>query len=296
MIVDTMKVFVTVIEQKNFTRAGEMLNISQPNVSLHIRNLENEVGTKLIHRTPKLVQITEAGQILYRHAKRILLHYEEAKHEINDLRNVVTGKIRVGASFTIGEYILPKVLAEYANQFPQVEVQTIISNSDEVIGGVRTKILDIGLIEGNNKELDIQLIPFMEDEMVLVIPLNHPLSQMQQIEKDMLQNQTWIFRETGSGTRTYMDNLISELDLTIKHSFVFSSNQGVKEAVKAGLGIALLSKWTVNREIMTNELLTIPIKNKKIIRSFSFVQHEESDVSKALKIFAQKIEEFSTNY
>ncbi len=291
-----MKVFVTVIEQKNFTRAGEMLNISQPNVSLHIRNLENEVGTKLIHRTPKLVQITEAGQILYRHAKRILLHYEEAKHEINDLRNVVTGKIRVGASFTIGEYILPKVLAEYANQFPQVEVQTIISNSDEVIGGVRTKILDIGLIEGNNKELDIQLIPFMEDEMVLVIPLNHPLSQMQQIEKDMLQNQTWIFRETGSGTRTYMDNLISELDLTIKHSFVFSSNQGVKEAVKAGLGIALLSKWTVNREIMTNELLTIPIKNKKIIRSFSFVQHEESDVSKALKIFAQKIEEFSTNY
>src|SRR4051812_3861590 len=114
MIVDIMKVFVTVIEQKNFTRAAEILNISQPNVSLHIRNLENEFGTKLIHRSPKQVQITEAGQILYRHAKQILLHFEEARHEINDLRHVVTGKLRVGASFTIGEYILPKVLAEYA--------------------------------------------------------------------------------------------------------------------------------------------------------------------------------------
>ncbi|WP_040207439.1 LysR substrate-binding domain-containing protein [Neobacillus jeddahensis] len=290
MLVDTMKVFVTVIEQKNFTRAAEMLNISQPNVSLHIRNLENELGAKLIHRSPKLVQITEAGEILYRHAKRILLHFEEAKHEINDLRDIVTGKIRVGASFTIGEYILPKVLAVYASQYPLVDVQIIISNTTEVLDGIRANQLDIGLIEGQNNDQDLQIEPFMEDDMVVVVPPGHPLSLMKRLEKDMLQNQIWIFREIGSGTRTYMDQFISDLDLTIKRSFVFSSNQGVKEAVKAGLGMALLSKWVVEREIQTNELLSLPIKNKKITRPFSIVQNKKSDESKAINMFLQKIQ------
>ncbi|MED4226672.1 LysR family transcriptional regulator [Neobacillus cucumis] len=295
MIVDTMKVFVTVIEQKNFTRAAELLHISQPNVSLHIRNLENELGTKLIHRSPKQVQITEAGEILYKHAKQILLHFEEAKHEINDLFHVVSGKLRVGASFTIGEYILPKVLAEYAGQFPLVDVQIIISNTEEVIEGVRTNQLDIGLIEGETNVHDIHIEPFMEDEMSVVVPSNHPLSQMKLIEKDMLQNQIWITREMGSGTRTYMDKFISELGLNIKRSFVFSSNQGVKEAVKAGLGIALLSRWAVDREIETNEIRELTLKNKKITRPFSFVQSKNSNDSKAIKMFLQKIEEFRMN-
>lgn len=295
MIVDTMKVFVTVIEQKNFTRAAEILNISQPNVSLHIRNLENDLGTKLIHRSPKQVRITEAGEILYRHAKQILLHFEEAKHEINDLRHVVTGKLRVGASFTIGEYILPKVLAEYAGQFPLVDVQIIISNTEEVIEGVRSNQLDIGLIEGETNCHDIHIQSFMEDEMIVVVPSNHTLSQMRLIEKDMLQNQIWISREVGSGTRTYMDKFISELGLKIKRSFVFSSNQGVKEAVKAGLGIALLSRWTIDREIETNEIRALTLTNKKITRPFSFVKSKNSDESKAIKMFLQKIEEFRMN-
>lgn len=296
MIVDTMKVFVTVIEQKNFTRAAEILNISQPNVSLHIRNLENDFGTKLIHRSPKQVQITEAGEILYKHAKLILLHFEEAKHEINDLRHIVTGRLRVGASFTIGEYILPKVLASYASQYPLVDVQIIISNTEEVIEGVRTNQLDIGLIEGETNAQDIHVESFMEDEMIVIVPPNHPLSQLRIIEKDMLQNQIWISREIGSGTRTYMEKFISELGLTVKRSFVFSSNQGVKEAVKAGLGIALLSKWTVNREIDTNEIRALTLKNKKITRPFSLVQSQNSDESKAIKMFLQKIEEFQMNY
>jgi len=296
MIVDIMKVFVTVIEQKNFTRAAEILNISQPNVSLHIRNLENEFGTKLIHLSPKQVQITEAGQILYRHAKQILLHFEEARHEINDLRHVVTGKLRVGASFTIGEYILPKVLAEYAGQYPVVDVQIIISNTEEVIEGVRTNQLDIGLIEGETKDQDIHIQSFMEDEMIVVVPPNHPLSQLRLIEKDMLQNQIWITREEGSGTRTFMDKFISESDLTIKRSFVFSSNQGIKEAVKAGLGIALLSRWAVDREIEFNEIRGLTLTNKKITRPFSFVQSKNSDDSKAIKMFLQKIDEFRMNH
>ena len=290
---DPLKVFVTVIEQKNFSRAGDILNLSQPGVSLHIRNLENELGTKLIYRSPKQVQITEPGKILYRHAKQMLNHYETAKREINEFNNVVSGTMKIGASFTIGEYYLPKVLAEFAAQYPMVDIQIIISNSNDVIQGIRSNKLDIGLIEGETDYKDIDVRPFMNDEMIVVVPPDHPLSQMDLIEGNMLQNQTWVLREQGSGTRTYSDKLLSSLELNIKKTFIFTSIQGVKEAVMAGLGIALLSRLTVQKELKSNELKTFHLKNEPIIRPFSIVKKLDFEASKAMDLFLRKVEEFA---
>ncbi|MFJ7470129.1 selenium metabolism-associated LysR family transcriptional regulator [Peribacillus frigoritolerans] len=290
---DPLKVFVTVIEQKNFSRAGDILNLSQPGVSLHIRNLENELGTKLIYRSPKQVQITEPGKILYRHAKQMLDHYETAKREINEFNNVVSGTMKIGASFTIGEYYLPKVLAEFAAQYPMVDIQIIISNSNDVIQGIRSNKLDIGLIEGETDYKDIDVRPFMNDEMIVVVPPDHPLSQMDLIEGKMLQNQTWVLREQGSGTRTYSDKLLSSLELNIKKTFIFTSIQGVKEAVMAGLGIALLSRLTVQKELKSNELKTFHLKNEPIIRPFSIVKKLDFEASKAMELFLRKVEEFA---
>ncbi|MED3987130.1 selenium metabolism-associated LysR family transcriptional regulator [Peribacillus simplex] len=290
---DPLKVFVTVIEQKNFSRAGDILNLSQPGVSLHIRNLENELGTKLIYRSPKQVQITEPGKILYRHAKQMLNHYETAIREINEFNNVVSGTMKIGASFTIGEYYLPKVLAEFAAQYPMVDVQIIISNSNEVIQGIRSNKLDIGLIEGETDYKDIDVRPFMNDEMIVVVPPVHPLSQMDLIEGTLLQNQTWVLREEGSGTRTYSDKLLSSLELNIKKTFIFTSIQGVKEAVMAGLGIALLSRLTVQKELKSNELKTFHLKNEPIIRPFSIVKKLDFEASKAMELCLRKVEEFA---
>ncbi|MCY8938391.1 selenium metabolism-associated LysR family transcriptional regulator [Peribacillus frigoritolerans] len=290
---DPLKVFVTVIEQQNFSRAGDILNLSQPGVSLHIRNLENELGTKLIYRSPKQVQITEPGKILYRHAKQMLNHYETAKREINEFNNVVSGTMKIGASFTIGEYYLPKVLAEFAAQYPMVDIQIIISNSNDVIQGIRSNKLDIGLIEGETDYKDIDVRPFMNDEMIVVVPPDHPLSQMDLIEGNMLQNQTWVLREQGSGTRTYSDKLLSSLELNIKKTFIFTSIQGVKEAVMAGLGIALLSRLTVQKELKSNELKTFHLKNEPLIRPFSIVKKLDFEASKAMELFLRKVEEFA---
>ncbi|AMM93203.1 selenium metabolism-associated LysR family transcriptional regulator [Peribacillus simplex] len=290
---DPLKVFVTVIEQKNFSKAGDILNLSQPGVSLHIKNLENELGTKLIYRSPKQVQITEPGKILYRHAKQMLDHYETAIREINEFNNVVSGTMKIGASFTIGEYYLPKVLAEFAAQYPLVDIQIIISNSNEVIQGIRSNKLDIGLIEGETDYKDIDVRPFMNDEMIVVVPPVHPLSQTDIIEGTLLQNQTWVLREQGSGTRTYSDKLLSSLELNIKKTFIFTSIQGVKEAVMAGLGIALLSRLTVQKELKSNELKTFHLKNEPIIRPFSIVKKLDFEASKAMDLFLRKVEDFA---
>lgn len=289
MIVDALRVFVTVVEQSHFSKAGELLNLSQPGVSLHVRNLENELGAKLLHRSPKQVRLTEAGAILYKHAKQILAHYEEAGQEIQMLQDQVTGSIHIGASFTIGEYILPAKLAEFANQYPQVNLQVTIGNTEEIIGAVRTNQLDIGFIEGQTVDADLSVIPYMKDEMIIVSPSSHPLSETMVVENEMLQNQVWVLREQGSGTRAFSDHFMQEAAINAKRTYIFNSSQGVKEAVAAGLGVAMLSRWIVRKELAMGEIKELRIRYNLLEREFSIIRHKDSTGSMALTVFLQKL-------
>jgi len=291
MIVETLKVFVHVIEQKNFTRAAELLHLSQPAVSLQIQNLESEFGTKLVHRSSKLVKPTEAGEILYERAKKILHLYEEAKQEVDLLHNTVKGALKIGASFTIGEYVLPRVLAEYATQYPHVEIEVKIANTDEITQAVRANQIDVALIEGEI-DAEIHVEPFMSDEMVLIVPPNHPVLKQKNVSIDHLQDQIWIFRESGSGTRKYSDHFIQEFGLRVKRSFVFSSSQGVKEAVAAGLGIALVSRWIVRKELQTGDIATLQVKDYRFFRQFSILLQQNPAMTKAMEVFLQKIRSY----
>ncbi|MGZ9583316.1 LysR substrate-binding domain-containing protein [Paenibacillus marinisediminis] len=290
MIVDTLKVFVTVVEQSNFSRAAKVLNLSQPGVSLHIRNLENEFGVTLVHRTSKYVKMTEAGKILYNCAKEMLTRYDEAKEKIHLLRDEVTGALKIGASYTIGEYILPRLIAEFSQDYPHVDIQTTIANTEDIAQAVRGDELDLGLVEGQVDYPDIQVkMPFMEDEMVLVAPYNHPLSTIPMVDPDLLQHQVWIMRESGSGTRSYCEQYIQNLELNVKRSFVFSSNQGVKEAVMAGLGIAILSRWVIRRELEAGELSQLNIAGPRAARQFYILQSTKHSSTMAMKVFLQKL-------
>lgn len=289
MIVDSMKLFVTVIEHRNFSRAAEELFLSQPGVSVQIRNLEKEFGTKLIHRTPKYVEPTQAGEILYAKAKQILEYYESAKEDIKLLKNIVTGTLKIGASFTIGEYLLPHLLGEYARLYPEVKIQITIANTEQIAQAVRQAQIDIGLIEGEISYSDLQVEPFMEDKMLLVVPKDHPLSFYKEIPPNKLNDQVWILRELGSGTRAFSDHLISEFNLRVKHSLVFGSNQGVKESVLAGLGIALVSHLIVQKELMADELKALTIQGEKSTRLFSIIKPKEPTISKAMQVFLDKL-------
>lgn len=290
MIVETLRVFVTAVEHSNFSRAAEILNLSQPGVSLHIRNLENEFGAKLLHRSPKHVKLTEAGEILYNRAKQILTLYHDAKQEIQSLRDEVTGLLKIGASFTIGEYILPRVLAQYVEQYPQVEIQVNIGNTEEIVQAVRTNDLDLGLVEGEVTQPGLQVKSFMMDEMILIASPGHPLCHSRAVALEAsLQGQIWIFREGGSGTRAFSDRFIHDAGLDVKRSFVFSSTQGVKEAVAAGLGIAILSRLVVNKELRSGELCEIPIKGSRFLRNLFVIQEKGESASMAKNMFLQKL-------
>ncbi|WP_017727701.1 LysR family transcriptional regulator [Halalkalibacterium ligniniphilum] len=289
-------IFVTVVEQRHFSKAAKLLNLSQPNVSLHIRNLENELGTVLLHRSPKHVNVTEEGEILYIRAKKILSLYEEAKQEINDRKSIVQGTLKIGASFTIGEYLLPRILADYAKKYPNVKVEVVVGNTKEVCEDIRMNQLDIGIVEGEVSDEDVNITPFMEDEMIMIAPPSHPLSQIQMVMPEMLQDQVWILREDGSGTRAYSDQLIRDLKLRVKHLFIFSSSQGIKEAVSAGLGIAMISRWTVLKELEAKELKRLNINNRTFKRDFAIIQGKQGARSKAHQLFLKKLEHSVTMF
>ncbi|MBD0383014.1 LysR family transcriptional regulator [Paenibacillus sedimenti] len=289
MIIDTLTVFAAVCEQRNFSRAAELLHISQPGVSQHIRNLEDELAAKLLHRSPKQVKLTEAGEILYKRAKQILALYDEAKQEINLLQHTVSGSLKIGASFTIGEYMLPRLLAEYANQYPQVDAVVNIGNTLEIVQSVRDNDLDIGLVEGQVQDTELHITPFMKDELILIAPPSHPLSGERAVNPDRLQNQIWILRESGSGTRAFSDQFIHDAGLRIKRSYVFNSSQGVKESVAAGLGIAILSRSIVRKELESGELSEIPLKGNAFTRDFFMISKHNHSPTMAMNVFIQKV-------
>jgi len=268
---DSLKTFVTLCEVGNFTKTSEILHISQPSVSLHIKNLEREFQTELFVRSPKLVQITPTGEILYKRVKQIIAIYEQAKEDILEHHNSVQGELIIGASFTIGEYILPSLLSKLQKDFPALELQIIIGNTHEIVESVRSLQVDIGLIEGQTNDTEVSVHPFMEDELFIIASNEHPLASKGPLGIADLQNQAWVSREQGSGTREYLNHVIRSTGLTVKSLITISSNQGIKESVIQGMGLSLLSRSVIKREVKNGDLSVIPIKDKSFTRTLSYV-------------------------
>lgn len=267
---DALKTFVTLAELKNFTKASEALNISQPSVSLHIKNLEKEFQTELFLRSPKFVQITPTGEILYNRAKQIISLYDQTKEDILEHHQSVQGELKIGASFTIGEYILPPLLLKLQSDYPELELNIVIGNTEEIVQYVRLFQVDIGLIEGQTNDKELTIHPFMQDELFIVSSTNHS-SFKGDITMDDLQNHTWITREEGSGTGEYLKHFIRSNGLKVKSLLTISSNQGIKESVIRGMGISLLSHSVIERELKHGDLSIVRFKNHSFTRTLSYV-------------------------
>ncbi len=294
-MVDPLRVFVTVAEQRNFSRAAELLHLSQPGVSLHIRKLEEEFGTVLMQRSPKRVKLTDAGELLYKRAKEMLMLHEAARQDILRLHDMVSGSLHIGASFTIGEYILPHTLARFAANYPQVDLELTISNTERIVQLIRSKELDIGLVEGEVNDEQLRILPYMKDEMILVTAPDHPLAALGTVRVEELGNQVWSLREPGSGTRAFSDRFFADTGCMPLKTYIFNSSQGVKEAVIAGLGISILSRWVVRRELAYGELAEVVVQGVQQERSFSLILANDAIPMRVLDAFmdmllARKIE------
>lgn len=280
-----LQVFVTVAEKQSFSRAAEEHHMTQPAVSQYIRLFEEMIGTRLLERNNKYVRLNKAGEIVYHYAKEILSLYTKMENLVGDLENKTNGPLSIGASYTFGEYVLPKMIANLLHKYPDIEPTVTIGNTAKIADLVATHQLDIGIVEGRFKGNELHEEVFALDLMVVIASPNHYLAQMKNtIELNDLEDETWIVRELGSGTREATDRLFKFFTTMPMKCMYFSSTQPIKESVEAGLGISLLSKWAVQKEIQNGDLITLNISGLPLSREFSMVTKSQYR-TKALDVF-----------
>ncbi|MEH7385134.1 LysR family transcriptional regulator [Bacillus sp. JJ1521] len=281
-----LQVFISVVENKNFSRAADKLHMTQPAVSQYIRTFEDNLGVRLLDRTNKYVRVTKAGEIVYHHAKEIVALYTRMGSLLDDLTNQVKGPLTIGASYTYGEYVLPHVIAKMKKQYPDIQPTVTIGNTEKIAELVGNHQLDVGIIEGQiKKDNQMGIQDFAEDHMVFIVSTKHPLSlQNVKVTKEELDNQTWILREEGSGTREAGENVFNQLQISPKNIMTFGSTQAIKEAVEAGLGISFLSKLVVQKELKQGTLKIVELPGLPFTRKFSIITNSPFQ-TKALKEF-----------
>lgn len=284
MLTTHLTIFVTVAEKKNFSRAAEALQISQPAISQQIHSLEDYYGMKLFVRTSKRVELTQAGETLLPYAKKVLELVNAAHGALDDLMGRVTGQLKIGASLTIGEYILPHLLAEYTKRFPEVEMNVLIHNTEDIAAMALEHSIDVAVVEGRVEHRHLTMTPFSEDELVLIAASDHPLAGTR-IQGTLLAAETFLLREAGSGTRVVAEAALGALGITPAKIVTLGSTQSIKEAVEAGLGVAILSKWCIRKELRFGTLARLDIEDFAFTRPLSVLERVGQFKTRAVEEF-----------
>jgi len=269
-----LKVFCIVAETKSFSRASEIIRLTQPAVSLQIQALEEMYGTKLFNRSGCVITLTQAGEMLYKYAKEISTLYSAAEKEIGGVTGLVKGIISVGASSTIGNYVLPSVIADFKRKFPKVGVHLHVGNSKNVIDFINSGSVDVGLVEGDVNKQKLIVEKLITDEMVFIMSPYHSLAKKSSISIMELSKEALIFREEGSGTRQAIEKYLAKHGMSqqnLKISLIMGSTESIKSAIEEGLGTSILSRWAVRKEVRQGSLKTAVFKEEKFLRDFSLV-------------------------
>lgn len=291
-MIDELKTFMAVVEYKSFTKAAEIINLSQPSVSLHIKSLETYFNTTLIQRSvkQKSIYITEAGKLLYDRSNQIIKLLDDTRDDLQNYENVLKGTLRIGSSFTIGEYLLPAFLGEFNKKYTDLELEITIENTHNICDKVKNHQVDIGLVEGSVPSSNFIINDFYKDKMEIAAPYNHHLSN-KKFSIVELQNQTWISREVGSGTREYLNLFLSTNNITPKNIIVFGSNYSIKEAVKNNLGITFISSLVIQNSLKNKEISILKCKNQ-FTRPFSYILHKGITPSKGTLVFIDMLKNY----
>ena len=288
-----LKIFHTVARLLNFTKAGEQLHMTQPAVTFQIRQLEEQFNTRLFDRTHNKVTLTEAGKQVYMYAERILKLYEDMTHSITEMTGEVSGGVTLGASTTIAEYMLPLLIGNFKVKYPDVNISLKESNSEDIIAMVENNVVDLAIVEGsvNNKNLIVDQCRV--DQLVVIMPNNHRLANESTLHvKDILEH-PFICRESGSGTQEAITNYVEQQSpgSILNVCFELSSPEAIKGAVEAGMGLSIVSRASIDKELRLGTLTAVELL-PKLERPFSFVRQRYKFKSRAADEFLGFAQEF----
>lgn len=288
MDIHALELFCRIVESGSFSKAANAAYLTQPTVSGHIKKLEGEVGVRLLDRLGHRATPTKAGDLLYRYAKRILALRQEAHQALDELRGGLKGELVLGASSVPGGYLLPPLIGRFRAQYPDISVVLKVSDSKEIIEAVIDGAYEIGAVGAQFDDGRLEYQKFAEDEMVLVVPPTHPWSSRSSVKANELPTQPFLIRERGSGTRKIMEQALEEHNLSMGAFRVtgeMGSNEAIRQAVKTGGGIAIISKLAVASDITHHELNAIPVAGLKLTRTFYLITHRHRSRSPICNAF-----------
>lgn len=285
-----LRAFCLIVEMKSFSKAAEVKFMTQSAMSHLIRNLEDEIGVRLLHRTGKTITPTPAGRLLYERAKKILDQYKTLESDIYDLVGKIRGDLQLGASATAARYLLPQVFYDFAKTHPEVRINLSVSNSDEIINRVLGGTIDLGIVEGKIRGAALIMEAIAEDEIVLIASDDNPLSRKKQIVLKDLISQPFIMPQEGSGVRELVEEFLNSARIPLQEIHVLMTvgdPELVIQMVQSGLGISFVSKWSTFRALKEGTIMLLPLQGKRILRKFFLIRLEREPSTMVLRTFVE---------
>ena len=289
-----LQVFHTVARLLSFTKAAETLHMTQPAVTFQVRQLEEYFNTRLFDRTHNRISLTEAGEKVYQFADRIFELYAEMENAVREMTGEISGSLTIGASTTIAEYMLPALLGDFRAQYPDVTIHLKVSNTDGIVHMVENNTIDLGVVEAPVSNKNLVVDPCRMDQLVAIVPPKHPAASKTVIKLSELLDHPFICREEGSGTREVINDYLGKTEGCgngLNVVMELGSPEAVKGAVEAGMGISVVSRATILKELKLGTLTAIDL-DPPLERPFSFVHQKQKFRVRVM----EELLEFARNY
>jgi DNA-binding transcriptional LysR family regulator len=284
-------IFHTVSRLGSFSKAADELAISQPAVSIQVKELEKSLGCALLHRMRRGLQLTDTGHAVYSYTQRIFSLAEEMQSAIQDIQGLKTGRLTIGSSTTPGEYILPWVIGKFRLRYPGVEVSLSITNTKSIVQRILDHEFDLGMAGAPVNIQGLTCFQYVNDDIVIIAPTSHPLSSRDNLTIDDLRGQQFVLREEGSATRQSAENCLNQHNLIPHVAMELGSNEAVKRAVSAGLGLGVISKFAVVPDVIAGFVKVLNVENWKCRRPLTVFYRDDTHLPAAQHAFLRFLQE-----
>jgi DNA-binding transcriptional LysR family regulator len=291
MNLNHLAIFHAVAQTGSMTLGAERLDISQPAVSKQVQELERALGVHLFDRVGRRIRLSHAGEILAEYARRLFTLAHEAETAMADVRALGRGKLAIGASTTIGSYLLPGVLAEFCRRHPGIELLVQIENTEQVHRRVAAFELDVGLTEGPVEDEELVAEVFHRDELVIIAAPGHRLARQGRVPLSAVREEPFVLREPGSGTRAVEERALARLKLHVRVAMALGSTEAIKRVVAEGLGLAIVSRLAVDAECDSRRLAVLRVSGLHLERRLHLVRRSGRRDGPALQAFCALLRE-----
>jgi DNA-binding transcriptional LysR family regulator len=291
MQIESLKMFCDLAETESFTKAAQINNVTQSAVSQQISSLERAFKSLLIERSKKKFRLTREGQVLYDYSKQIIQTYESLQSKLQELKDIISGTIRVATIYSIGLHDLPAYVKKFMRSYPTVNIHVEYRRANQVYEDVQSNVVDLGLVAYPVKDPKIEIIALRKDPLVLICHPQHPFAKLKSVKLKSLANQKLIGFEPDIPTRKALDKILKEHGVEAKHVMEFDNIETVKRAVEIDAGISIVPQGTISQEISKQTLVALPIEDGDFYRPLAAIYKKNKVLSPAMKQFLAILKE-----